>query len=279
MELFDWDLTTLYVRKFVSGSIYTAMPAAITEVHELEDNQVISVNPLIKKQSEDGVVVDLPEVLDVPVVFPAGGGGLLSFPLAVGDQVLLVFSMRSISEYLEAAEGQNDRPYAPETGRNHHLTDAIAIPCMFGKNNNLSPNPDHVELKFAGSSVKLKDDGDVTVDAAKDLVATVAGNTTNNTTGNVEVTAGGTANIDAGGNVDIKSGGAATVEASSMATIKAPTITLDGIVNITGACNMQAGMSVTGAATNNGTNIGSTHTHGGSPTAPDGPVSNTGTPV
>ena len=139
--------------------------------------------------------------------------------------MLLIFSMKSITEYVNSAD-RNDQPYLPSSGRNHHLTDAIAIPCLYGKKNNLTPNPDHVELKFAGSSVVLKNDGDVMVDVAKDLVATVAGNSTETVTGNSEVTAGGTAKVEASGNVDIKSGGTANVEATAAAVIKAPTITL-----------------------------------------------------
>lgn len=38
-------------------------------------------------------------------------------------------------------------------------------------------------------------------------------------------------------------------------------------------------VSTAGTLTHNGKNVGDTHTHNGSPTAPDGPVSNTGQPV
>jgi len=232
MDLSTFDFTSLFVKKYVQNSIYTAMPAAITSVASLETEQVISVKPLVKNEYEDGVILNLPDVLNVPVVFPAGGGGLLSFPLKVGNQVLLVFSMRSISEYLNAVDG-HDKAYLPDTARNHDLSDAIAIPSMFGKNNNLGPDPDHVELKFAGSSVKLKDDGDVTVDAAKDIIATAVGK----------------------------------------AEVTAPTINLIGDVTITGT------LDVNGSAMNhNGTNVGDTHTHEGSPTAAVGSKSDTGAP-
>lgn len=50
--------------------------------------------------------------------------------------------------------------------------------------------------------------------------------------------------------------------------IAAPLVTISGNVAITGA-----------SVTHNGTEIGGTHTHTGSPSAPDGPVSNTGAPV
>lgn len=48
--------------------------------------------------------------------------------------------------------------------------------------------------------------------------------------------------------------------------------TVGGTLGVTGATTL-------GAVTAGGKDIGATHTHGGSPTAPTGPVSNTGVPV
>ncbi|MDP3351805.1 MAG: Gp138 family membrane-puncturing spike protein [Hydrogenophaga sp.] len=61
--------------------------------------------------------------------------------------------------------------------------------------------------------------------------------------------------------------GSAEVQAGGSIELQAPTIRLLGNVEHTGTF------------VSNGKNIGSTHTHAGSPTAPTGPVSNTGTPV
>lgn len=52
------------------------------------------------------------------------------------------------------------------------------------------------------------------------------------------------------------------------------------LVTITGAVSIEGNVDITGTSVNhNGTDIGDTHTHTGSPTAPDGPVSNTGQPI
>lgn len=63
------------------------------------------------------------------------------------------------------------------------------------------------------------------------------------------------------------------VHSPSKVTIDAPSIDIEGMVNITGDT------VITGSLMNNGKNIGSTHTHSGPPTAPSGPVSNTGSPT
>ena len=81
----------------------------------------------------------------------------------------------------------------------------------------------------------------------------------------------------------------ATLTASGAATIDSPITTFTGDVSILGnltvtlATTLISVLTVTGAATmgamtSNGKNVGDTHTHGGSATAPDGPVSATGAP-
>ncbi len=56
-----------------------------------------------------------------------------------------------------------------------------------------------------------------------------------------------------------------------------------GVINMSGDANISGDLAVSGNTaladvTSNGVNIGSTHTHTGSPTAPDGPVAPTGVP-
>lgn len=55
--------------------------------------------------------------------------------------------------------------------------------------------------------------------------------------------------------------------------------TQTGLLTQNGAAALNGNTAVTGDLTNNGKNIGSTHTHAGSPTAPTGPISNTGQPT
>lgn len=61
---------------------------------------------------------------------------------------------------------------------------------------------------------------------------------------------------------------------SPVVNVTAPSTSITGDVTING------NVAIVGATvTHNGTNIGDTHTHSGSPSAPDGPVSNTGQPI
>lgn len=67
--------------------------------------------------------------------------------------------------------------------------------------------------------------------------------------------------------------GGILVHSPTNVTIEAPTVTVTGDLTVTGNAVF------IGTMANNGTNIGSTHAHAGSPSAPNGPVSNTGQPI
>ncbi len=63
-----------------------------------------------------------PLLLNVPVLFPGGGGITLTFPVAQGDECLVVFNDRQIDNWLVSGPG-----LPPTVGRVHDLSDGIAI--------------------------------------------------------------------------------------------------------------------------------------------------------
>lgn len=109
-------------------------------------------------------------------------------------------------------------------------------------------------------NIELLADEDMQLIAASGKLVQRAG-------GDVRVSAGTEVTVDAGGNVRIKAAAQVIVEAGSTMTLKAPSITLQGTVNVTGALAVQglltyvAGISGTGPATSNGVNVGGDHTH------------------
>ena len=89
--------------------------------------QSVDVMPLIQNGylDENGVrqIERVPIVLDVPLAFPGAGPYRITFPVAVGDHVLLVFCSSSITRW-KLIGGEVD----PADDRRHDLNDAIAIP-------------------------------------------------------------------------------------------------------------------------------------------------------
>ena len=112
------------------GEIYSMLPGKIEVYNPVL--QSASVKPLIKRRfvgddgKEDKDV--LPVIMDVPILFPRGGGYFLTFPLAPGDNVTLLFADRSIDDYLYG-DGAIDTD--PKDLRRYDITDAVAIPSFY----------------------------------------------------------------------------------------------------------------------------------------------------
>lgn len=107
------------------ADLHVSIPAEVVRV-DLAKGQV-DARPLVKDvlTAGDGarVALSVPVIANVPIVWPGAGGFRLTFPVAAGDSVLLVFSDRSLDAWL-ARGGEVD----PGDPRRHALSDAVAIP-------------------------------------------------------------------------------------------------------------------------------------------------------
>lgn len=105
-------------------NVRVALPGRI-ESYDATTQQAV-VQPLVYEGVVDATGVRqaerLPAIAGVPVVFPGGGGFRITFPIAKGDTVLLVFTSSS-SDLWKALGGEVD----PVDDRRHHISDAIAI--------------------------------------------------------------------------------------------------------------------------------------------------------
>lgn len=143
------------VAKNLISMIHTCLPAEIVKYDHTK--QMADVHPLIKKKFTDGTVIDMPVIVNVPVVWPRGGGALFSFPLIKGDGVLLAFAERNIDDWLT-----NGGNVAPKDRRKHSFSDAIAIPGLVPFNASLFPsNNEDVCLKYSGGSVCIHNNGQI----------------------------------------------------------------------------------------------------------------------
>jgi len=108
-----------------AADLHVAIPASVERV-DLALGQV-DARPLVKDLVGDQEAalraLAMPVITNVPIVWPGAGGCRLTFPLAVGDTVLLLFADRSLDVWL-AKGGEVD----PGDPRRHALSDAVAIP-------------------------------------------------------------------------------------------------------------------------------------------------------
>lgn len=146
--------------------LWSAMPAIITKVNLAK--MTIECQPAIKGsiEHEDGSIesVNLPVLVDVPVVFPSGGGFSITIPLAVGDEVLVVFGARCIDSWWQSGGVQK-----PAEARMHDLSDGFAIPGPRSQPNVL-PSVSATDLTIrneAGTQfISLKPNGTISIKAS-----------------------------------------------------------------------------------------------------------------
>jgi len=100
----------------------TAMPATVLS-YDIS-TRTCSVKPSFKRTQIDiETTYSRGQINNVPVMFPGSGGRGASFPLKKDDSVLLLFSQRSLDDWL--VRGGEVRL---TDSRLHNMTDAIAIP-------------------------------------------------------------------------------------------------------------------------------------------------------
>ncbi|WP_302441547.1 Gp138 family membrane-puncturing spike protein, partial [Bilophila wadsworthia] len=106
------------------AEMWTALPGIVQSFDPAA--MTVSVQPAVAGRISDeagkAASVDLPILPDVPVVFPGGGGFALTFPVAAGDECLVVFASRCIDAWWQS--GGVGEPMEP---RMHDLSDGFAL--------------------------------------------------------------------------------------------------------------------------------------------------------
>lgn len=105
------------------ADIHTALPGKVVAYYH--EDQTADVQPAVRAQQHEGKgdPETLPILPRVPVGFPRGGGYFVAFPLAPGDQVILVFSEAATGQYQASGEVSD-----PLDLRRHSVGYAWAIP-------------------------------------------------------------------------------------------------------------------------------------------------------
>lgn len=109
-----------YASEDERGDIWTNLPGRIKSFDTASQTATVEV---MYKPKHNGKAVAMPDLLEVPVVFPRGGGGAITFPVKVGDGVQLSFQSRNMDNWFEKGDAQESA-----TSRMHDLSDAVAHP-------------------------------------------------------------------------------------------------------------------------------------------------------
>lgn len=221
----------------LAQAIMSAMRVAMPGIIQSFDPDAVTavVQPAIKgaeqDESGDEVSVNLPLLVDVPVVFPRGGGCTLTFPVKAGDECLVIFADRCIDFWWQSGGIQE-----PVDERMHDLSDAF---CIVG--------PQSQAKKIGGISTTAAqlrtDDGSafIEVAAGHDVTVKTSGKLTASADGGTEITS---PEIILNGNVTINGN------------------LSQGMGESGGSATMHGPVTVTNDVTAGGKSL-MTHTHGG----------------
>ena len=117
-------------RAATMNSIRVAIPAAIVDVNYSE--MTCSCQPLIRENIIDAdgnkKAIDLPILVDVPIVYPGSSYFQITFPLAKGDEGLVIFADMCIDAWWQSGGTQNQFEE-----RRHDLSDGFFIPAMMSQ--------------------------------------------------------------------------------------------------------------------------------------------------
>ena len=135
-----------------------------------EENNTVECQPAIRERiiNEDGTIqyVQLPLLVNVPVVFPGSSDFELKFALKQNDECLVLFSDLSIDNFWEKGSLQN-----PVEVRRHDLSDGIAIPCRLSLQK---------RSEQAKASIVVSSKGDIILNSSKgDIIFNSASGTFN----------------------------------------------------------------------------------------------------
>lgn len=144
----------------LSEAVRTGISAATEEMFVARPGKVVSYNPatntatvkpMVKRalyglDEEERSFEDLPELPNVPVIFPRAGEYVLTLPVSAGDTVLLVFADVSMAEWRSSGELSE-----PVDARRHSIGWPVAIPGFFPDVTPMSPSPLDVAARTGGA--------------------------------------------------------------------------------------------------------------------------------
>lgn len=188
------DMQLLMALNGFQNELWTAMPGTIDtfDAATCTAQVKIPIQILFKIGNNDPTPMSIPVLPDVPVYFPNGGGYTMTFPVAPGDECLVVFSSRCIDGWYS----QGGTPTPVPSARMHNLSDGFALIGVRSLKRQLA--------NVSTDSVQIRND-------QKDTL--------------LEIKNGGIININSTASVNVNTV-VATVNASSSATIVSPSIIL-----------------------------------------------------
>jgi Phage protein Gp138 N-terminal domain len=151
------------------ADIHTSFPAQVLAYDAAK--QTVDVRPALLREvaSDDPSAPwgfeQLPDILDVPIMWPRGGGHVITFPIAVGDWMLVICAEQSTLLWRVSA----DVPSHPGLVDPHGLNGCVAVPGWYPDPQRLT-NVSTTDLVIGNleedATVRIKANGEVVIGGA-----------------------------------------------------------------------------------------------------------------
>lgn len=134
--------------------MFTGLPAKIISYDA--NSQSCTAQPVFQTGE-----LPMPPIYNVPVIFPAGGGAVMSFPVKAGDRCWLAFSMYPISQFFDgSADSDTDNPMEST----HDYSECVAFVGLGTRLKNYVPDPTLVMIRFGKTKLTMDDAENVTIE-------------------------------------------------------------------------------------------------------------------
>lgn len=132
-------------------SIWTSLPGEVVSVSG--DGRTATIRPLYKARFNGASdPVQMPDIVDVPIQWPRGGGMLMRFPLRPGDQGEIRVQARNLDDWYGKGTAE---PAA--TARMHDLSDSTFQPGLSSSQAPAGPyDPDNFELSSEDGQHRIR---------------------------------------------------------------------------------------------------------------------------
>ncbi len=119
------EMAMLQVTQLVKAEMWCAMPGIVVafDPAKLTCSVQLSIQVQVTDESLTQTWTSISVLVDCPVVFPSGGGCMLTFPILPGDECLVVFADRCIDAWWQSGGVQTQMD-----SRMHDLSDGFVIP-------------------------------------------------------------------------------------------------------------------------------------------------------
>lgn len=180
----DLDQQQTMMRSHQAG-LQTAMPGIITAFDHIK--MTCSVQPAIqgiKFGANGSTPLNLPILVDCPIVFPRGTNCSITFPITLGQECLVIFSSRCIDSWWQLGAMQSGKvtPRPPLEMRMHDLSDGFVLAGPYSQTN-LIPNVSttSVEIRTNDGQAKIGlnvSDHSISISTTSSVNINSTGNTT-----------------------------------------------------------------------------------------------------